>query len=334
MKSFLIRSPIFRHFDLKLIGNQISIKKEPFYYLNKSKFFRINLNAFKTKEYSKINHDKNLFYDKQKKKYFRRSQILSKIIQKKFKNKSIKILDYGCNQGFLLKKLRELNYSNLFGFDINTNYENCFIKSKIKYLKKIGKHKFDLIIFSHSISYAKNLDKLFARIKKILNKKSYLLINLQDVSKRPINFLYGDQKYHFNKNMIKNYFGKYGEIKFLKVTSLSHEIVFFLKFKIKKKKEIIKTSTKEIIRINCILNKVKAIKNPCLVFGKNLMSALCINLLKRKVKGVISNTTDSQKFFNKKIINMKLIKNESNIPVICMQSNFSFLKNNFKLIKL
>ena len=169
----IINSPVFRHSDLKLIGRHIVIKKTPYYYVNKSKKLLSFLKEFKTKNYSKIDHDKKLFFQGYRNIYYRRSQIISKIILRKFKEKQIKILDYGCNNGSLLKELNKLHFRNLFGYDINNSYKKFFKKSKIRYLNKIKSYKneFDLVIFSHSIAYTHNIKKLMSLIKKIVKKK-------------------------------------------------------------------------------------------------------------------------------------------------------------------
>ena len=61
------------------------------------------------------------------------------------------------------------------------------------------KNYYNLIIFSHTIGYINNIEKLLILIRSALKKKGTLFFNIQDVSKRPLNFFLGDQKYHFNK---------------------------------------------------------------------------------------------------------------------------------------
>ena len=67
------------------------------------------------------------FIINQKKKKFTRSEILSNIILKNFKNKNIEILDYGCNKGFLLRELKKKKYKNLSGFDLIHSYQKSTI---------------------------------------------------------------------------------------------------------------------------------------------------------------------------------------------------------------
>ena len=330
----IINSPIFRHSDLKLIGKQIVIKKTPFYYVNKLKKLPSFLKEFRTKKYSKIDHDQKLFFQGSKNIYYKRSQIISKIILRKFKEKKIKILDYGCNNGSLLKELNKLNFINLFGYDINSNYKKFFNKSKIRYLNKIKSYQneFDLIIFSHSIAYTQNIKKLIKLIKKILKKKGHILINLQNISKRPLNFLYGDQKYHFNKKMVKNYFGKIGKLQFIKERSLNHELIFIIRLG-KNKNRSKKISYKEISKIKRMITNIKKINSNCFVYGENILGALCNKLINKKIIAIVSTKSKNKKFFGKRIVDLKNFQLKKS-PLICLNDRNNLLAKKTYISKL
>lgn len=330
----IINSPIFRHSDLKLIGKQIAIKKTPYYYVNKSKKLLSYLKEFKTKKYSKIDHDKKLFFQRYKNIYFRRSQIISKIIFKKFKEKKIKILDYGCNNGSLLKELNKLNFKNLFGYDINSNYRKFFKNSKIEYLNKLKNYEneFDLVIFSHSIAYTDDIKKLTSLIKNIVKKNGYILINLQNISKRPLNFLYGDQKYHFNKKMVKNFFGKIGKLKFINEKSLNHELIFIIKLG-KSKNKNKKISYNEISKIKKMIENIKKVNLNCFVYGENILGALCNKLIKKRIIAIVSSKSKNKKFFGKKIIDLKNYQLKES-PLICLNDRNNFLIKKTDITKL
>ena len=121
-------------------------------------------------------------------------------MKKKKDLKNIKILDYGCNKGELLHELKKSGYTKLFGHDVNINFSKNLRNKKINYLKfdEISLHKFDLVIFSHSISYVKNLTNLLKTIKSILNK---IVISLLIVR------MYPKDNLHFVL-VIKNFFSK------------------------------------------------------------------------------------------------------------------------------
>ena len=214
------------------------------------------------------------------------------------------------------------------------SYQKHLKSENIEYFHRTQniKKKYDLIIFSHSISYVNDIKILFKNIKKILKPKSHILINLQNINKRPLNFLYGDQKYHFNKNMVINFFGKIGNLKFINDDSLNHEFIIILKLndnikkKIKKVKEI-----DEIRRLKMIIKKINKIEYKCNVFGKNILTALCISLLGKKIQNIVAGNFKSN-FLNKKSISFsKHLK--TNLPLLMSNKKIlkSFsIKNNFK----
>ena len=123
MNKFEIESPIFRHSDLKLIGKKINIQKYNNYYLNCTKGLKENLKEFKSKKYAHIDHDSKFFFSKNKSKPIKRSDILAKIIKEKVKDKNLKILDFGCNKGSLLKSFRKWDIKICI-HDLGSNYKN------------------------------------------------------------------------------------------------------------------------------------------------------------------------------------------------------------------
>ncbi len=127
LKYLKLKVPTIRHSNLSIVRKNLFLKKTNFYYLNANGNYKKNLIEFTNLKYSKIVQDKNLFKHKNKNLFKKRSDILANEVLKRFKKK-IKILDYGCNQGDLLIKLKRLGYKNLFGHDINFYFS--------KYLKK------------------------------------------------------------------------------------------------------------------------------------------------------------------------------------------------------
>jgi len=330
MQNHLINAPIFRHSDLKVIGNKIKIIKTKNFYSNESLAVKQNSKEFKSKKYALLNQDYKLFFDENKKKYFKRSEVLTSIIKKKIKNKKSKILDFGCNKGFLLSNLSKFKYKNLYGYDLGKYFKKFFQKKNIIFLEDFldKKNFFDLIIFSHTLSYSQNIFKSMKLVKKILKKNGIIFFNLQNIEKRPSNIFFGDQKYHFNKNMIKNFFSNYGKVSFINNSSLSHEFLFFVQTSNKIKKKLKKVNFLEINKAEKILYKIKKIRNESNVLGTNLNSALIVNILKKKIKNIVlEKKTYFKNFLNIKIINLKEHK-KKDIPLIV-----SFGKENSSIIK-
>ena len=105
--------------------------------------FRILQIFLKTKT---VHHDNKNFTGKAGQQLMKRSDVLSKVIQKKIKDKKIKILDFGCNKGGLLKKFSKLGYKNLYGYDLGVHYKKFFKDSNIKFIKNLKEKKIIIIL--------------------------------------------------------------------------------------------------------------------------------------------------------------------------------------------
>ena len=103
-------------------------------------------------------------------------------------NKDSYILDIGCRGGETVKKLQDLGYKNSYGTDIGGEAEKKCIQNfgkdwTDKYFK-IGDiqsgigfpHKFDFIIFSHTLEHCKKPVKAMRNIFHSLNKDGCLFI--------------------------------------------------------------------------------------------------------------------------------------------------------------
>ena len=86
-------------------------------------------------------------------------------------SKSMKILDYGCSVGFLIKAFKKLGYKKIFGFDISNWALKIAKKNKCKILKDF-KGSYDLGIFLDVLEHMndKEIKKVFkkAKFKRLL----------------------------------------------------------------------------------------------------------------------------------------------------------------------
>lgn len=120
-------------------------------------------------------------YNVDKADLIRRDVLLSEIPKKEYKN----VLDIGCGEGFVTKKLPG---TNVFGIDISQNAINYaneiatealqFRQGSIFEIDKIFDIKFDLIIIT-GVLYPQYIGKssnlIFLLIDKILNEKGILI---------------------------------------------------------------------------------------------------------------------------------------------------------------
>ena len=71
----------------------------------------------------------------------------------------------------MLKKFSKLGYKNLYGYDLGVHYKKFFKDSNIKFIKNLKEKKnyYNLIIFSHTIAYTDDIEKLILLTKKGLS---------------------------------------------------------------------------------------------------------------------------------------------------------------------
>lgn len=134
--------------------------------------------------------------------YSSHSQIADFIIKKKLK----KILDIGCNQGFIGQALRERKWKGFItGVDIDDYWRRFIFENGYtrflnldveKDLLKI-KEKFDAIVFSDVLEHLKNPSKVLINSKKIIKEDGLFLISLPNVANffMRINLLLGNFNY-------------------------------------------------------------------------------------------------------------------------------------------
>jgi len=159
------------------------------------------------------------------------------LIQKNLQKKNLNILNYkkvlevGCGPGGILNYFK-LKGHLVLGLDFDQNYKNMTEQKGIDFLSKDFldkdfKGEFDIIILSHFIEHALDLDKLIEKIKSLLKIDgvfyiltpgvfkfhNYKLLNLPFLYQRML-FLYYIQNahtYYFTLNTLKNVFIKHSK---------------------------------------------------------------------------------------------------------------------------
>ena len=113
-------------------------------------------------------------------------RIIEKLNNKKIDKKNLKILDWGCGRGDLVKFLNEHGY-DCYGLEVESNKkvkdqidlnENEFLRNKISYIKPDNVTKFipdffDIVITNQVLEHMSNKIKFINELKRILKTGGY-----------------------------------------------------------------------------------------------------------------------------------------------------------------
>ena len=261
--------PSFTHFGYEKISNKIFFKK----CLKCQLIFnpkKILSNFFKNKKYAKENID--YIIKKEKNRTISKKSFISKIIIRLFKKKTgLKILEIGCSNGLIMRKLdRKFYNSKFFGTEINNYYKKEFPKkNNFKLLinpdlEKFKKKSFDLIIMSHVFNYFNNPQKVLLQLHHLLKMEGNLFFVLPNITKNPYYSLMGDQKLILTTNSLTNILKISGfTAKIIRDQNLSRELILVAsKKKLKKfnlKKDTVLEKNIKIIKKK--RNKIFKTKN-------------------------------------------------------------------------
>lgn len=110
-------------------------------------------------------------------------KIKDKELLKLFENsqhESIKILDFGCGNGNLLKDLKKIGINNLFGYDFDSKalqiskFEEFVLFDKYELIQANG--NYDFIFLNHVIEHLPHAKNIIENLSKYLNKSGKIII--------------------------------------------------------------------------------------------------------------------------------------------------------------
>jgi len=259
-------------------------------------------------------------------------------------NKKInKILDIGCFNGELIKKLsKKIRYEKILGIDILKKLPKSIISENIFFSKKKLNQineKFNIIILSHSIMYFNDLDYLFNNLHKISSNKTLFIVFIPDIKKRPLHLLLSDQCFYFDDYSFRNTLNKFNfKIIPQKNKKKTNEKIYVFKknnkFNLlnKYQKSSFNYYFEHILNYKTKINKFKKYKQ-IYIFGTTIEAAYLSLILKNKVKYFVDEDVSKigKIFHGKFVISPNQLSNNQNILINTNQKNlYKRLKNTYK----
>lgn len=324
-----IKLPNFSHFKFTKLKNNSA-----FCICNKcniisNKYLREkNINFFSTKNYTKIDtNQKNFNYNKENSKHDDQFIFLKK---NNLLTKNVKVLDIGCNKAYLISKInKNIKNSFVYGYEKNPYFKK-FLKEKNFFYnyKNNKKIKFDLIIFSHSLMYFKDINQIIKKILNNLSDNGRIFIESPNIESSPFYLLMGDQYYFFSPYSLCKIFAKYNL--FTEIFEISKNksnfLIIFSKNKNKKfkfKKLNLNYSLRYLLSIKKFLCQLKF--KQLTIFGCTVKAAFLYYYIKDKVNFFVDENVNNKTFYNLNVKHPKLLL-KSNLILVPLKEKKNILK--------
>jgi SAM-dependent methyltransferase len=185
-----------------------------------------------------INHDEILINKNSSKQNSLIFQSEIKLIDKIFKNKNIKILEYGAGLGAWINAIKKSGYKDICAIEISKERREYLKKNKIISFKNISnlKKKFDLIYSDQTLEHIKYPGKAIKELVKLLKPNGYLIFKVPpgNLLKNKLDDKYVAQKDEATPLEHINIYTNMS-IKFVKSKYKLKNVKFFLLFKIYEK---------------------------------------------------------------------------------------------------
>ena len=247
----------------------------------------------------------------------------------KIKKKKSSLMEIGCNDGHLLRKLKN-NFRYIYGIDPIFN-KNKVLEKKIRLIgldiekdlvdKKIKK-KFDVIICRHTIEHFEKPKITLDKILKMSSKNAIIFFEFPELSsmitKERFNYIFNEHLSYFSLKsfliLLKKYKAKIIDINYDYTSWGTIMIAFKINqsksnlnsFKLThiSKKQILDNYKNFLIQNKIIINKLKKIKYNFLCYGASELITIQNYHLKNKLKKAKFIIDDSKFKINKMLLSL------------------------------
>jgi 2-polyprenyl-3-methyl-5-hydroxy-6-metoxy-1,4-benzoquinol methylase len=170
--------------------------------------FPLPVNSVCGDDYQVVNESQNLHYHQ---------LFVLKNVIKFVKNKDSRILDIGCSTGNMMCYLKNKDFKNIFGIEMN---EYAVKECKRKKLEVLNtdidnlneNDKYDLIYLNHVLEHIKDLKKFIQEIKEHLFSSGFLIIAVPNIggrktdSEKWIGYQFEQHYWHFTPESLTKIF--------------------------------------------------------------------------------------------------------------------------------
>ena len=200
-QTMVVDLPFFRHLDFKTVANRnkVTICLRCGVVENK-KLFTESEPIFRTTQYASSCQTDQLIYVCGESQPVSRSRAQATKIASILGTKSPTVLDIGCFDGRLLNELSIIYpKARMIGYDVASDaFPKAQKTTQISYISdrdELFNNRYDLVIYSHSISYVPDLAEQLIKVYSVLSDEGILLVQMPDIVKNPYYALMGDQLY-------------------------------------------------------------------------------------------------------------------------------------------
>lgn len=303
------------------------------------KFYKVNTKYV-------YQHNQGTIPEFAKKLHFESFKIIDNYLKKsfKFEKASLKILDIGCGNGYLLNVFKRNGYTNLLG--IEPARESSLVAKKLYGIRVLPKtltdylptEKFDLIIFSSVLEHLSELDKNISKAISILKDTGNVFISVPDgdnfgkILREPFLEFSLEHINYFTRNSLDNLLTSHG-LKNIKFKSLpiklygGYALNSLWKKNFKEKltafkmsdnrniKNYIKISVNKLKRINNKIKKLVKSREKIIIWGVGSLTSRLLattDLKRTKIQLFIDSNVNMQgnKINNIQIAPPSVLKNQ------------------------